>query len=238
MEAAMKRASELDALFSAARNGDEPSDADWQRVHARVSQRLALGLGTGAAVFSFSRWAASASMKGWLLAGVFAIGAGATVSWVGVKGNGGAPAASAAAAIPPLPARQVDSNVEVRPATSRSVSIQAPARQREQPGAGLRPRLPAPSTPNTLAQETAALRAAGEALRAGTPARALQLLDGFNHDFPNAVLGQEALATRVSALCAGGRAAEARDLATRFLQRYPRSPVAARVKASCAFAPR
>jgi hypothetical protein len=60
------------------------------------------------------------------------------------------------------------------------------------------------------------------------------LLDAFAKEFPGGVLTEEALATRVSALCALGRVSEARAVGMRFVQRYPRSPVAARVRGSCA----
>jgi hypothetical protein len=51
--------------------------------------------------------------------------------------------------------------------------------------------------------------------------------------FPSGALAEERDASRVLALCAAGRAAEARVIATDFLAKHPRSPAASRVRASC-----
>jgi outer membrane protein assembly factor BamD (BamD/ComL family) len=47
------------------------------------------------------------------------------------------------------------------------------------------------------------------------------------------MLRAEADAARVFALCGAGRVDKARAAATRFVQRYPSSPAAARVQAAC-----
>ncbi len=47
------------------------------------------------------------------------------------------------------------------------------------------------------------------------------------------MLGEERAAERILALCALGRKDEARTEAQRFLSRFPRSPVAERVRTSC-----
>ena len=94
-----------------------------------------------------------------------------------------------------------------------------------------------PSTPSTLGAETSLLQAARAALGRGDAGGALALLDQHEREFPRGVLVEERLATRVFALCAMGRPAEATPVATRLLQLFPASPLRARVLASCA-APR
>jgi hypothetical protein len=91
---------------------------------------------------------------------------------------------------------------------------------------------PAPAL--ALDGETSLLREADGRLRAGDGAGALALLDQHEARFPNAILGEEREGERVLALCSLGRVAEARARAARFLASSPRSPVAPRVKSSCA----
>jgi hypothetical protein len=87
---------------------------------------------------------------------------------------------------------------------------------------------PAPIDPT---QEIASVRAAHEALRAGNGAAALQILE--QQGKKPGVLDEERAAARVLALCAAGRAAEARAEAARFVATYPRSPQVARVSSAC-----
>jgi hypothetical protein len=93
---------------------------------------------------------------------------------------------------------------------------------------------PAPAV-TTLREETSLLHSAQAALRTD-PARALELLDEHARRFPSGVLREERSAARVLALCALGRAAEARAEAARFVATWPRSLHADRVRASCALA--
>jgi RNA polymerase sigma-70 factor (ECF subfamily) len=72
------------------------------------------------------------------------------------------------------------------------------------------------------------------ALHAGDAARALALFDQHARTYPNGLLSEERAAERVLALCDLGRHAEARLGAGEFLRQYPRSPLAARLRESCA----
>jgi hypothetical protein len=93
---------------------------------------------------------------------------------------------------------------------------------------------PAPAAgPSTLSAEADLLRAADAAVRAGAPARALAILDQHGARFPSGALVEERDAERVVVLCALGRTEEGRAAATAFLRDRPRSPLAARVRASC-----
>lgn len=92
---------------------------------------------------------------------------------------------------------------------------------------------PAPAgPPDTLTAETQRLREAHGALQSGDGSRALSLLDEQNAG--GAELREERAAARVLALCKLGRVEEARAAAAQFLQQNPRSPLADRVRGSCA----
>ena len=226
---------ELSALIDMARHGDEPSDDDRRRVTSRVAERLALGAGVGVVAFSLSRFGWAASLKTWGIVAVALAGAGSGAYLLNQPS-----AAPQASVVPPaLQAPRVTEPPVVVPVVPEAMvekreapAVEAPAPRRERAGGA--PPVASVVEPGRLARETAALRAANEALRSGAAARSLSLLDAFVKEFPGGVLTEEALATRVSALCALGRVSEARALGTRFVQRYPRSPVAARVRGSCA----
>ncbi len=88
--------------------------------------------------------------------------------------------------------------------------------------------------PSTLEAETRLLREAEVSLRAGDAQRALALLDEHAARFGGGILQEERAAERILALCALGRTGEARAEVDRFLLERPRSPLADRVRASCA----
>lgn len=85
-----------------------------------------------------------------------------------------------------------------------------------------------------LAGELLLIQRAQRALARGDGAAALDALDAHARAHPRGRLTEERQAARVLALCAVGRADEARAAATRFVARYPTSPHAARVRGACA----
>ena len=85
-----------------------------------------------------------------------------------------------------------------------------------------------------VAEEAVLLREAHGALARGDGAGALRHLDVHAARFPSGVLVEERRAARVFALCAAGRAADARSAADTFLAASPRSPLAAQVRRACA----
>jgi len=86
----------------------------------------------------------------------------------------------------------------------------------------------------SLEQETRGLSSVQVALRDGRPSQALTLLDAQERVFARGTLVTERSAARVFALCALGRTEQARSAARRFLSSHPASPLAERVRASCA----
>ena len=89
-------------------------------------------------------------------------------------------------------------------------------------------------TASALQEETRALAAVQQALRDEQPQKALELLESQERSFPNGSLQAERAAARVLALCAGHRVSAARAAAAEFLKNYPESPIANRVRQSCA----
>ncbi|WP_437310183.1 hypothetical protein [Sorangium sp. So ce388] len=138
-------------------------------------------------------------------------------------------APQAALSAPPGPSRPPEpTSPDVPPAPADAVA-RAPtapaARARGGPSAG----------PSTLAAELALLREAQDAVRDGDPAAALARLDELGARFPEGQLREERMAARVLALCAAGRAREARAEAERLLGDAPGSVHIERIRASCAF---
>jgi hypothetical protein len=84
-----------------------------------------------------------------------------------------------------------------------------------------------------LADEIRLVSSARRALRSGDATGALHTLDEHARGFPEGALTTEASAVRVLALCALGRAGEARALAQTWLATSPRSPLASAVRRSC-----
>ncbi len=90
-----------------------------------------------------------------------------------------------------------------------------------------------PAGPTTLDAEADLLRRADAARKSGDAAGALALLELHRARYPNGILVEEREAERIVVLCALGRTDEAHAAAARFLRDHPRSPQAARVRASC-----
>ncbi|MBK8241175.1 MAG: hypothetical protein IPK74_37135 [Deltaproteobacteria bacterium] len=95
-------------------------------------------------------------------------------------------------------------------------------------------RAPEPSPPAaTLDDEAALLRAANRALGAGDTALALARLSEHASRFERGTLAQDRDALRVVVLCRAGRRSDAVAARKRFLERWPQSVHAARVRAAC-----
>ena len=92
---------------------------------------------------------------------------------------------------------------------------------------------PSADKAKSLREELEALRAANALRQSGDAAGALALLNEFERTHPKGVLVQERSAARIFALCAAGRAEEARTRAERFAQLFPKSPHLPRVQRAC-----
>ncbi len=91
------------------------------------------------------------------------------------------------------------------------------------------PRRPRAASADDIAAEVALLRAA----KLAAPARRLELLGEHARRFPGGSFAAERSLLEVEARCELGEVDEARALAARFAQRFPASPLAARVAKIC-----
>lgn len=244
---------EAQAIIDAARGADDPSPGDHQRVRAAVYAELGIP-GAGAAASGHGATASSASATGLttslvlkLVLGVVLVG-GLVAGGVALfRSSAPAPTVSEASVDPiarpesteplataptsPAPPRIPS---EARREAATESKEPAPEATRTKPRTPPRAPAPAPTTLETLRAEKALIDEASRALAAGDGATAMAALDRHARQFPRGQLASERMGTRVLALCAQGRTADAARDAQRFLARYPRHPMAARVRASCA----
>ena len=151
--------------------------------------------------------------------------AGKTAAPVGRPGPSPAPSSEEAASTEPAradapppprspvrPAAMPADPPPIRAATKRKVS---PAAVR--------------AAPTPVADEAGLVHDGVLALRAGQPARALELFDRHARLYPRGVLAEERDAERALALADLGRSADARAAIDEFLQAHPASPLARRL---------
>lgn len=128
-----------------------------------------------------------------------------------------------------VPSPALSAAVDV-PELASSEARQAPI---EPPSSQPPPTAPGESSTSSLREELRLVRSADEALGAGDAKRAMELLGEHERRFPRGTLASERSMLGILALCAAGRAAEAREQADRFAERHPRSPLLERLRHSC-----
>lgn len=237
-------------LIEAARAGEGALARLRSAARARVRARVLARAGAGVAIASATALGSSSTAaKTALAAGVLfkcaaAVGVASVVALVAV-GTGLVPrpfadggsrpqtrgATLSSTPVTRAPAPPVTTAAPVQPAPEYVVEpVIVTANPRPVPRAPAPPATPAPAS--SLEVETALLARAQAELRAGHPDRALATLD--DAELKGGVLREEQRAGRVLALCAAGRTSEARAEAARFLAESPQSPMAERVRSSCA----
>jgi len=230
---------EAQNLVDAARGGDDPSPAARARVRAALLAQI------GAAPRPTSPRAGHTG----LIVGVATVATIGIVvgAWLMLRDRNPAPppapsiAAPAPApvitSLPPEPAPSPSPPPPPSPSPSPSPPPPPPPSPSPSPSPPRRPSPPPASasapTADSIRAERALLAAANAALRDGDPAAALATLATHASRFPHGVLVEERNATRVLALCAAGRTADAEAARTDFLARWPRSVHAARVRTAC-----
>jgi hypothetical protein len=172
----------------------------------RVRQALAFGVGAAVAGASSGTAVASATKAG-VLVGLRGVVAALLVATTGVG------------TAVYLRGRHAPAPAVVAPAPAPLAPIITP--------------LAAPAADPLLAELTL-LRQAQQALRDGSPRRALELAERHAALYPRSQLALERGALRVFAYCALGRKSEARALATDLLAAAPRSPLRTSLEESCA----
>jgi hypothetical protein len=93
--------------------------------------------------------------------------------------------------------------------------------------------VPSARNATQLSEELAALSEIRRTVQAGGAARAVQLLLDYEIRFARPILGMEAAALRVDALCRAGQRDAARASAQAFQSAWPGSPLEQRVSAAC-----
>lgn len=247
---------EAQRILDAARDGDDPTRGDKERLRSAVlaSVGAAAAIGTGGAASSAAAASAGAATAGTVA--VSGAGAGVLVKVIGLAvavGIAGGTVAlepwnagtTTASEFEHAPILETDTHEDPIPAphTPRPEpepepvpEITSPPAAAPVPEAPRRPRAtapPAPAPTSTLADELTLLRAAQGARRAGDPTRALAELDRHARLFPDGVLAAEAQAARVLTLCDLGRTDDARAQREAFLAAHAGSPLAARVQNAC-----
>jgi hypothetical protein len=233
-------------LVRLAKDTESSGAGDRARVRAALDARLAIGAGAGVAAASagatgrahvsgavVAKWAV---MTKWVVGlGVVAIAAAGAGRYFGARATGERPTAIAQAARPVIP------GPTSAPESSDSPTIAVTDLPVAPPSAPARavPQVRSTATAESQAEEQAVseelsiLLRAQTAMRAGQPDAALAALDEHTRRFPLGALAEERSSERVFALCALGRTDDARSEAAHFLNAFPRSPAAARVRASC-----
>ncbi len=218
-------------LIRAARRAYRPSDADCERVFARLRTRLGDAVAPENAGATPSAAAAASSSSSWPLLSVLALAVGLVGGAVFYAWSRGGD--------------QGESRQVVAPADAVAEAGQPPAPPSEPPalpptappvvGPTVPPASPAAASSSRtandrLAAEVALLSRATRELRAGRPADALKALDEHRRKFPKALLAEQQRSARAQALCALGRFAEANAT---LVELPPKSPLAVSARQFC-----
>jgi TolA-binding protein len=170
--------------------------------------------------------AVGTKVLGWALAGV--VGVLASVGgYLALAPGAKAPAPSAPSAVVVAPPPSYVEPPATAPVAENAATAAPSVSASSAPRLGVEPRVAAPAD---LQAELAALDAASKAVAGGDAPRALALLDAYGRDFPRGSLGMEATVLRAEALDRAGRHAEAVERARAFVKRYPKSPLADRMR--------
>jgi hypothetical protein len=140
------------------------------------------------------------------------------------------------AAIPQaaLPQTAVRARPVSRAAVARAAAPKAATKEAASPASEPVEAAPAAAGPSgQLSDELALLSDVRSSIQEGAAARALELLNRYESRFGQPILGMEADALRVDALCKAGQREAARESARAFQNEWPGSPLERRVSAAC-----
>jgi hypothetical protein len=152
------------------------------------------------------------------------------IAIVGSLGTGGYLALRPTPVAVPAPARATASRAVVVPEATAPPAVES-ARPTSVPRKRAVERKVAATPSSTLADETALLRQADRALRAGDRSAALASLDDHAARFPAGALAMERTALRLVVSCELGVAQQ--GTVASYLAEHPGSPLAARVRRAC-----
>lgn len=221
-------APEEKSLIAAAREAQAPNPTQRLRVRKGLDAKLAAGVAVPLLATS-----SAMAMVGKVGAGVALLAlTGTTTAYVISTRPAKAPPVQVrhpATAPAPAPIALPDPVPTVAPEVIPNDARPVPVRSRVP---AVR-RAAVPAAPPDLAGELALLTQIGQATKHGDVARAERLLADYEQRFPAAQLAEERAAAGILLECAAGRTASARAQARHFLERWPRSPLVARINNSC-----
>jgi hypothetical protein len=218
-------------LWTRAKAGFDPTDAQIDRVRGAVLQKIAAGPGSPFARGSLLKWAKIASAL---------VVAGGLVT-TGVKlasRRAPAPEETPPVAVPtpeaPAPVAPAP-NVEPQPAAPALAPADAPrARAKSESGRASSSSASGQQASDTLPEEVRIISEAKLALRRNAYADALSKINEYTARYPKGVFAEEELALRVVALCGLGRQKEATRALSTLERNFPGSRHLDRVRSSCA----
>jgi hypothetical protein len=219
---------QIRALLAQARDMHEPSGEQRARVLKGLEVSLAAAATTGIASTTFA-----AATK--TVVAVLALGVASTGTWYALSTRP-ARVHHERARVEQVDAPGAQAPVVQKPAEepapeAASVETAEPAPEPRHPR---RRRAHSPKHLASLQAETELLREVNAAIGRGDGKGALTLLGSYDRRFKSGLLREERSAASVLALCLAGRREQARTQAARFVDRYPRSPLIARLQTSCA----
>jgi hypothetical protein len=221
-------------LLDLVRDAEDPRPEDERRVLAAVRVAVAGGAaaGAGLSVAKLAKllgaWSAPTA-KGVVIVGLL-VAAGGVAAWPEGEGAPVAPAPPASPRVAPPTSEPVVTSAPIEvpiPEASAAVAGKPAPAAIVRAGSPAAAPLPAPS----LRDELALLAEVQATLKRGDGEAALRRLD--EHVTTDEQLLAERDAARILALCAAGRATEAREAAGAFVLRHPASPQRAAVAGAC-----
>ncbi len=234
-------------LLDSGRAGMMPGGEARARVRSAVLTRVGVAVAAGTTLTSATTTATAATAATGaklgsgvlvkLLVSVAIVGSVGTAGYVAATGS--EPPVPTPSLTPPAESKRAPRTAPPEPAAALEPSpdpeLPAVVEQPARPvGRRVAKRESIAALATTLPQQLSVLRAANRGLQRGDAAAALAAVDEYDKRFPDGDLHPEVSAIRIDALCELDRAEQARRHIKQFLTQWPKSPLAERVRASCA----
>ena len=225
------------AIVEAARDADDPSPADRDRIRAVVLVQLAAGAVASTAVAG----SMTVGMKLGLAALAVSLVGGGAAGLVHWRRPQDAASVAAHARVPVGSARHTTASPVATPEMATPPAI-APSSEESQARRPDRPRKlvgqvsrerESFTQEDQLNAEVAVLKRAREELRLGRPAQALEALREYDRRFGKGALDEERQAMAAIAACQAHPGPSARAQAEAFMLSSPNSPLLGRVRVAC-----
>jgi hypothetical protein len=215
------------SLIAAAKITHIPNEVQRARVRRGLDAKLAAGV--AAPLLAGSTALAMTGKVGIAIALVAAVGTG-TAYFVSARPAPRALPAPIHHAVAPTAPVATPAPTPASVDSPRENAIPASA----QPRSLVRQQKANPPPPADLGGELALLTQVSAATKRRDITQANELLRAYDLRFPSGKLAEERAAAGILVLCAAGHTQTARAEAKRFIERWPRSPLVARIHSSCA----